>query len=129
MSINDFIKKIKGKLDIDKSTFMCLCVVLLVGLGSFALGRISAENRSERPLNSSYSPDNVSFGQERNEESREGNNEEVIKKKMYLASKNGKLYYPISCTQANRISESNRIYFASSSDAEKSGYNVSSSCK
>jgi len=47
----------------------------------------------------------------------------------YVASKNGKLYYPVDCASAKRIALKNRMWFATSEDAEKSGFTPSSSCK
>ena len=47
----------------------------------------------------------------------------------YVASKNGKLYYPVNCKGANRIKPDNRVWFDTVTDAEKSGYTPSSSCK
>jgi len=51
------------------------------------------------------------------------------KEKRYVASKNGKLYYSLGCSGAKRISEKNKIWFATSEEAEKSGFTFSSSCK
>src|SRR3990170_930190 len=44
----------------------------------------------------------------------------------YVASKNGKTYYKITCS--NRIKEENKIYFQSESDAQKSGFTPSKTC-
>lgn len=47
----------------------------------------------------------------------------------YVASKNGKTYYPVSCSGARRIKEGNRVYFTSTSEAEQRGYTLSKTCK
>ena len=134
------MNKIKGIIGIDSTTFLLLCILVLVSLGSFGLGRLSVSNTDE---NSSIKLENTSEGivkgeigksikAESNMESVVGSMnkvEEIQKEKMYVASKNGKLYYAISCSGAKRISEKNRVWFASASDAEKSGYTPSSSCK
>jgi len=39
--------KIKGKIGIDSTTLVCLCVIVLVGLSSFGLGRLSVSNFSK----------------------------------------------------------------------------------
>ncbi len=44
----------------------------------------------------------------------------------YVASKNGKNYYKISCK--NRIKEENKVYFQSEEDAKKAGYTPSVNC-
>ncbi|CAN5732140.1 hypothetical protein BH11PAT2_BH11PAT2_07130 [soil metagenome] len=47
----------------------------------------------------------------------------------YVASKTGSKYYLPSCGTVSRIKEENRVYFATKSDAEKAGYEPSTSCK
>ncbi len=47
----------------------------------------------------------------------------------YVASKSGAKYYLPSCGTVSRIKEENRVYFATKADAEKAGYQPSSSCK
>lgn len=46
-----------------------------------------------------------------------------------VASKNGSKYYLISCSGAKRISEANKIYFATEQDAKDAGLSPSSTCK
>lgn len=130
MSINDFMNKIKGKIDIDRTTLLCLLVIVLVGLSSFGLGRLSIsgiENESNLKLEN----DNVSIVKEETGDNAkvESNKVNSLKEKMYVASKNGKLYYGATCSGAKRIAPKNEVWFASREDAEKSGYELSSSCK
>lgn len=40
----------------------------------------------------------------------------------FIASKNGKYYYSVFDKRAHNLSEKNRIYFSSASEAEKIGY-------
>ncbi len=144
MSINHFIDKIKGKSDIDITTLVCLLVIVLVGLGSFGLGRLSMvqNNASQKYENPSsftqrgepHTDKNfyISVPQESNNKNVEGKTEldlQNVKEKMYVASKNGKLYYSRGCSGAKRIAPANEVWFASSSDAEKSGYTLAKSCK
>lgn len=49
--------------------------------------------------------------------------------KNYVASKNGKRYYPKGCGAANRIKPSNEVWFSTSAEAESLGYTRSASCK
>ncbi len=130
MSINDFSNKIKGKLGIDTTTIMCLFVLVLVAVSSFGLGRLSTYSKN--------SPDSVSDNESiqvvKSEIGKSGEAQildegDTQEKKMYIASKNGKLYYSIGCSGAKRISEKNAIWFASAKDAEKAGYSIASSCK
>ncbi|MCX6753992.1 MAG: hypothetical protein NTV03_02985 [Candidatus Nomurabacteria bacterium] len=126
MSINDFMNKIKGKIGIDSMTLVCFCIIVLVSLGSFGLGRLSvAKIDNVDQLNVKEEGINIS--------KKEGDMTEafsaVPKEKLYVASKNGKLYYSLGCTGAKRIAPKNEVWFASSIDAEKSGYTLSTSCK
>lgn len=129
MSINDFSNKIKGKINIDSYTLLCLFIVVLVGLSSFGLGRLSViDNKSE-----DIKLENKSDQFVKNEVGKSGEQKIIedisSREKMYIASKNGKLYYGVTCSGAKRISEKNAIWFADKEEAEKAGYELSSSCK
>lgn len=133
MSINDFTDKIKGKLGIDVYTLICLCIVVLVGLASFGLGRLSAVDNADKS-NYKLGNDNTSLVKEEIGNSNLAENgialdPSLSKKRMYVASKNGKLYYSVGCSGAKRISAKNEIWFATSSEAEKAGFTLSASCK
>jgi len=133
MSINDFINKIKHKIGIDTMTLVCLCIIVLVALGSFGLGRLSISSVSK--------PDAFNIKAVDTDLTKEvtGNSLEIennlatgdasFKEKLYVASKNGKLYYSKDCSGAKRIMEKNQVWFATSIEAEKSGYSKASSCK
>ncbi len=46
----------------------------------------------------------------------------------FLASINGKAYYPKDCKAANIIKEENRIWFESAAEAEQKGYALAKNC-
>jgi len=46
----------------------------------------------------------------------------------FLASINGKAYYPKDCMAANRIKEENRIWFNTKEEAELQGYQPAQNC-
>ena len=46
----------------------------------------------------------------------------------FVASINGKAYYPKDCKAANIIKEENRIWFESKEEAEKEGYAPAKNC-
>lgn len=46
-----------------------------------------------------------------------------------VASKNGTKYYPPDCAAASRISDANKIWFASASAALDAGYEPAANCK
>ena len=47
----------------------------------------------------------------------------------YIASKNGSKYYLPTCTAVKRITESNRVYFATKQEAMDAGYTPAANCK
>ena len=129
MSINDFMDKIKGQFGIDRITLLCLCVIFFVGISSFGLGRLSvSDNLTIDNKNITTSNEQVSTGIKIENNIQQGETDNN-KKRMYVASKNGKLYYNLGCSGANRISPKNEVWFATALDAEKTGYTLSSSCK
>lgn len=131
MIINDFLNKIKDKIDIDKTSVLYLFIIIGVGISSFFLGRISANNN----LNTSNIKSEVSITPR--SDLVEYNNKPLnnisttkdSKEKRFVASKNGKMYYTIGCSGAKRIKVENQIWFSTEADAEKSGYSLSSTCK
>ena len=133
MSITNFMHKIKGNTAIDKITILYLCIIVGVGISSFGLGRFSA-------IQNEVKDDDIRRGGQgemiNNQNQIEGIKEEsslsepiVSKEKRYVASKNGKMYYSLGCSGANRIKKENEVWFGSKEDAEKSGYASSTSCK
>jgi len=127
MSIPNFINKIKGKINIDKFTFLYLIIIISVGISSFFLGRISSdikEGEREGELLISGNDKGIQGIDSSNEISTESQIE-----KRYVASKNGKMYYSLGCSGAKRIKPENEVWFSTKEEAEKSGYSLSSLCK
>ncbi|MDQ5883518.1 MAG: hypothetical protein QG654_432 [Patescibacteria group bacterium] len=98
-----------------KKEYLIIIIIILIGLASFGLGRLSAlesgEEESVEFIVPELSKIDMSF---------KGLN--------YVASINGTKYYPRGCKALSRIKSENRIYFKSGSDAQKSGYGYTSSC-
>jgi hypothetical protein len=123
-----FIESEKGK------DIMTIMIVILVGIISFYLGRLSTESTKDG-LKIEYSSqkaniidsnkalnDPISLNPSISE--RINNNSQGS----YFASSRGKKYYPIGCSAGKSLKEENRIYFQTTSEAEKAGYTLSSSC-
>jgi hypothetical protein len=123
MSINDFLNKIKDKMPIDNTMIMYLCIIVGVGVSSFCLGRISMDSNINKNQTNDKTKIEGSIGNQKDMTT------EFSKKKMYIASKNGKMYYSLGCSGANRIKQENQIWFSTAMEAEKSGYAMSSTCK
>ena len=113
---NETIQSEKGK------DILIVFIVILVGLGSFELGRLSKESASEG-LKIEYPSQNSN--QEANIVSAVNN----APGKNFFASSRGSKYYPITCSAGKTIRIENRVYFTTKAEAEKAGYELSSSCK
>ena len=142
MSINNYMQKIKqiitNYIESDKGKdVLTIAIVILVGISSFYLGRLSNQNATEgvkieytgqeasvlgsvSPLkeNNSQISLNPSIADKTN------NNGQGS----YFASTRGKKYYSTGCSAGKSIKQENRIYFQTSTEAEKAGYTPSSSC-
>lgn len=133
MSINDFVNKIKKNMAIDSFTIMCLFVIIGVGIASFFLGRLSIVDNN---INTDYGvkiidtrDQQASIAKIEADPLVDNDSPEIAKEKRYVASKSGKLYYSLGCSGAKRIALKNMIWFSTKEEAEKSGFEFSSSCK
>ena len=128
--IKHFIESEKGK------DILTILIVVFVGIGSFFLGRLSKvqnsdikieyptnyqgntptlSNQANLSQNGTNTGQNTALGQQATEN--------------YFASTRGHKYYSLSCSAGKTIKQENRIYFATSTEAEKAGYSLSSSCQ
>lgn len=133
MSIPNLIHKIKSKTGLDKSTILFLFIIVGVGISSFGLGRLSIDD-SLKVKNNITTHEAENLLENKKIDSTE--NSKIIEsiplqtgEKRYVASKNGKMYYSLGCSGAKRIKPENEVWFSSKTDAEKSGYVLSSTCK
>jgi hypothetical protein len=123
-----FIESNKGK------DILTVIIVILVGISSFYLGRLSNETDTggvkieytsqEASAMGSIGSNNGGISLNPSISERINNNSQGS----YFASKRGKKYYPAGCSAGKSIKQENRIYFQSSSEAEKAGYTLASSC-
>jgi hypothetical protein len=119
------MEKIKQFLESEKGrNIVLILIVILVGLASFELGRLSKGSRNgSSGLKIEYSGIEPSKGEE--------SMVSTIKptEKAFFASKIGSKYYPAGCAAGQSIKPENKVYFSTSSNAEKAGYELSSSCR
>jgi hypothetical protein len=127
---------------------LTILVVILVGLGSFGLGRLSKDatnsgitikypNQEANALNSfeqeanSYNPgQNTPKSQiqtQNTAKQSKGSTNSVGK--VFFASNRGSKYYSIGCSGGKTLKPENKIYFATEAEAISAGYEKSSSCK
>ena len=91
--------------NIDKLTIVC--VIILVGLGGFAIGRFSVDYSAPEEVNVL----------------------EASSQSEVVASISGTKYHYPWCSGAVRIKEENRIVFESILDAREAGYTPAQNCK
>lgn len=134
------MEKIKSFVDSSKGKdILTIIIVVLVGIGSFELGRLSKENSSSNGLNIKYEDSadllantaRVGDIKPANEVVGPINTSKSPSPKIgnFFASKRGKKYYSISCGAGKTIKVDNRIYFDTREEAEKAGFELSSACR
>lgn len=120
------MEKIKQILESEKGKdILIVIIVILVGLGSFELGRLSKEHQNSgikiEYLNEDLiKPENQPANVIRAVESTN---------KTFFASNKGSKYYSIGCSAGKTLKQENRIYFATREEAEGAGYELSSLCQ
>ncbi len=120
--IKEFIESEKGK------DILIVIIVILVGLSSFELGRLSKGSDSsgikiEYPNQIGNQPASAILSQNYLSANTK------TSRKSFFASSKGNKYYSIGCSAGKTIRQENRVYFATGEEAQKAGYEPSSSCK
>lgn len=129
--IKQFIESEKGK------DILTVLIVIFVGIGSFFLGRLSKVQNSgikvEYPADyqtqANLSQINTNSGQNTTSGQQSTTTANAGQVGNYFASSRGHKYYSLGCSAGKTIKQENRIYFVTSTDAEKAGYTLSSSCQ
>ncbi|MFA5931845.1 MAG: hypothetical protein WC793_00490 [Candidatus Paceibacterota bacterium] len=120
--IKSFIESEKGK------DILIVIIVILVGLGSFELGRLSRESSSEG-LKIEYPDQNANQGANVVSAVIDTQNPSTNNfGKTFFASSRGSKYYTTSCSAGKTIKQENRVYFSTGEEAQQAGYTLSSSC-
>ncbi len=134
MNIPEVIDQFKGALQRIPEDYITVCILILVSLTSFGLGRLSVLESAEAPVRI-HMPEESEASTVNAKESRlpsaaraataaVGNMEsgEVV------ASKNGTKYHLPWCSGAKRIAAANKISFNSKEEAERAGYTAAANC-
>jgi len=116
--IKQFLEGEKGK------DIIVVIIVILVGLASFELGRLSNKTdnsgiKIEYPGGGSNQTASVISNVSQNDNQNEN----------FFASNRGTKYYSLGCSAGKTIKQENRIYFETREEAERAGYELSSSCR
>ena len=120
--IKQFLGSGRGK---DHLTVM---IIVLVGLGSYELGRLSMQGNSGIKIEYTAQEANAATVIEYVEKTSKIAPATTSRKNFFASSK-GRKYYPVTCSAGKTIKIENRVYFATKTEAEKAGYELSSSCR
>ena len=130
--ITNWIESEKGK------DILVVLIVILVGVGSFELGRLSKSNQSGG-IKIEYTDPSVLESLGGTSETANAidalNSAPPVQNKIqntqggYFASSRGTKYYPADCSAGQSIKESNKVWFGTLDEAERAGYELSSSCR
>ena len=115
-SIDELVTKIKHWLDILAGDWGIAAILILVGLGSFGLGRLSVLENVRPPVSIAEAP---------SESKPRGMNIGGL----IVASISGNSYYFPWCAGAAKIALQNEVWFASEAEARSAGYSPAKNCK
>ena len=122
------MEKIKLFLESEKGKdLLVVIIVILVGLGSFELGRLSKEN-TQGSLKIDYGDQNTTTDTNLAPSDNSTPTTAVSSGKNFFASSRGTKYYTISCSAGKTIKQENRVWFKTGEEAKAAGYELSSSC-
>lgn len=110
-------------------------LIVLIGVTAFGLGRwsVDGEPQSNQPASIIFSSDNNTLSENSSPETKNvvsGASDvgSVTTAGMYVGSKNSDKYHLPHCSGAQRIKESNKVWFASKEEAEAAGYTPAGNC-
>ena len=114
-TIQELWRRIKSELPGLEGGVASAAIVILVGLSSFGLGRLSMIEEARKPL------EITTFELSSDEPMARAGGEVV-------ASRGGKAYHFPWCPGAQTMKESNKIWFRTERDALEKGYTPASNC-
>lgn len=120
------MEKIKSYIRQNEADIFTIILVITVGFLAFGLGKISQMSLEKEPVE-------ILLPAPLTQVSNVGLNAVTeasagLNKGQYVASKNSNKYHLPSCSGAKRISEANKIWFASREEAESRGYTPAGNC-
>jgi hypothetical protein len=122
MSIQTILLKIKLLLQNDR--FFISVLIILVGVTSFGLGRLSIDKDSKTPITIK----NTKISTEKPVSDKGLVNTKTDENSGFVASKNGTKYHFPWCAGAKQISAENKIFFATKEEAKNAGFSPAQNC-
>lgn len=107
---------------------LTVLIVVLVGLGSFSLGRLSKQAPNEG-LKIDYPGMEIENKENIIQTINQVSKAQNSSSRAYFASSKGSKYYSLGCSAGKTIKQENRVYFETGDDAEAAGYELSNVCK
>ncbi len=124
--IQNIVDKIKGvSYDVWRDIGI-ITVIVLVALASFGIGRLSVIYGQKEDFEIIYPHQGASALEAVNTASQEG---QGVVSGGFVASKTGSKYHLPWCSGAQRIKESNKVFFGTKVEAEAAGYTPAKNCK
>lgn len=129
MNLSEKIQKIKyyfakaSKYKSAEKDILIILIIILVGLISFGLGRLSVISENKTPITVKNLTRSVNLS------TSDVDSIDNADEKLFVVSKNGTKYHYPWCSGAQRINEENKIWFNTKEEAEKAGYTPASNCK
>jgi len=127
MNIKEKLEKIKpyfAKASKDKpleNDIIIVLVIVFVALIAFGLGRLSVLFEKKMPIEVENLTGNINLVT--------SDVDKLDGEKLFVVSKNGTKYHYPWCSGAQRIKESNKIWFSTKKEAEDAGYSPAANCK
>jgi hypothetical protein len=139
MNIQEYLLKIKQKAIIlvrflDKRDTYALSIVISASVASFYLGKLSMIEAEKKPIKIEREeavealerePERITYP----EPLPLPNSKASSTLNTYVGSRSGSKYHLPGCPGAKMISEANKIWFGSKTEAEKAGYSPAGNCK
>lgn len=127
------IRGFRSKIDGLRTEFLTAVLLVLVGVGAFGLGRLSALDNSRPDVRilstSAYRSEEGIVETVNDDASNKVNIPTLSEGGKVVASKTGTKYHLPWCSGAMTIKEGNKIWFDSYQDARAAGYLPASNCK
>jgi len=131
MILTDLKQKIKFLLGLlDRRDVYMAILIVLTAIVAYILGILSGQSTEGVPVTVSNSASAVLANQVVPSGSKTPVSTATVSadKGVYVASKSGTKYHLPTCPGAQRIIETNKIWFTSKAEAEKAGYTPAANC-
>ncbi len=132
MSIHTLAQKIKTRAGEHRQTLVFMGILAGTAIVSFYLGYIAhLESHFEPPisLQGAQNPYSKAYVVQAGQSPAKGEIAAIpLSSGAFVASKNGRKYYPVGCGSSKRIKDANKVFFNTKTDAEAQGYSIASGC-